>query len=91
MSRWTPNGDASFFVSSAREHVVNLPHNPFGPLHGSGNHLVGSRTTLRPAEQIVSHNRMVRTDSLSSAGVKTESLRSAAQDATVLDSQFNRD
>jgi hypothetical protein len=33
--------------------VIDLLHNPFGPLHGSGNHLVGSRTSLRPAEQIV--------------------------------------
>src|ERR1700737_3480641 len=34
--------------------VIDLLHDPFGPLHGSGNHLVGSRTSLRPAEQIVS-------------------------------------
>jgi hypothetical protein len=25
--------------------VIDLLHNPFGPLHGSGNQLVGSRET----------------------------------------------
>jgi hypothetical protein len=30
--------------------VIDLLHDPVGPLHGSGNHLVGSRTSLRPAE-----------------------------------------
>ena len=37
---------------SAFRHCRRLLHDPVGPLHGSGNHL-GSRTSLRPAEQIV--------------------------------------
>ena len=32
---------------------VNLLHDQGRPLHGSGSHLVGSRTSLWPAEQIV--------------------------------------
>jgi hypothetical protein len=43
----------TFGAESVSDHHVNLFHNPFGPLHGSGNHLVGSRTSLWPAEQIV--------------------------------------
>ena len=35
--------------------AIDLPHDRFGPLHGSGNHLVGSRTSLWPAEQVISH------------------------------------
>ena len=35
--------------------AIYLLHDPFRPLHGSRNHLVGSRTSLWPAEQIVSH------------------------------------
>jgi hypothetical protein len=29
--------------------VIDLLHDPVGPLHGSGNHLVCSRTSLRPS------------------------------------------
>jgi hypothetical protein len=28
-------------VSSARKHVINLPHGPIRPLHGSGDHRLG--------------------------------------------------
>jgi hypothetical protein len=42
--------------------VIDLPHNQFRPLHGSGNHLVGSRTSLRPAEQVISHVKIAGHD-----------------------------
>jgi hypothetical protein len=54
LSRLVENTWHSESRLSAARHAVNLLHNPFGPLHSSRNHLVGSRTSLRPAKQVIS-------------------------------------
>jgi hypothetical protein len=51
------SGSLGFLSDTLRLFVtvdaIYLLHNQGRPLHGSGNHLVGSRTSLWPAEQIV--------------------------------------
>ena len=37
----------------SRANFINLPHDSFRPLHGSGNQRVGPRTPLRPSEQVI--------------------------------------
>jgi hypothetical protein len=40
-------------ASSAREHIINLPHDPLGPLDARFNQLICSWTSLWSTEQVV--------------------------------------
>jgi hypothetical protein len=45
--------------SSAREHIINLPHDPLGPLNRSGNHGLGPRARLG-IEEVVGKLQVTR-------------------------------